>query len=107
MRPPSILALSVAAAFAQAAHAESLAVLELRSRLPEADRAAIDTAFLTDRVRAAALQAAPGLRLMTRENVMVLLKSLGRTLEDCEGECEVETGRKLGADYVVSGEALR
>ena len=44
---------------------------------------------------------------MTRENVIVLLESQGKRLEDCEGECEVDTARRLGADYVVSGELLR
>jgi hypothetical protein len=103
------LALAVAlsaAALAAPARAESIAVLELRSRLQAAERSAIDPTYLTDRVRAAALESAPGLRVMTRENVLVLLKSLGRTLEECEGECEVETGRKLGADLVLSGELL-
>jgi len=39
--------------------------------------------------------------------VIVLLESQGKHIEDCEGECEVDTGRRLGADYVVSGELLR
>src|SRR5207302_5992865 len=36
-----------------------------------------------------------------------LLQSQGKSLENCEGECEVDTGRRLGADYVISGEVLR
>jgi TolB-like protein len=41
---------------------------------------------------------------MTRENLMVLLASTGKKLEECEGECEVDTGRRIGADHIVSGE---
>jgi hypothetical protein len=44
---------------------------------------------------------------MTRENVIVLLGAAGKSLADCEGECEVDTGRRLGADYVVSGDLLK
>jgi len=40
---------------------------------------------------------------MTRENILELLPE-GRTLADCMGECAVETGRKIGADYVATGE---
>ena len=41
------------------------------------------------------LRSVPGVSLMTRENMLVLLQSSGKKLEDCEGECEVETGRRL------------
>jgi hypothetical protein len=42
-------------------------------------------------------------RIITRENLVDLLKSHGKTLEKCQGECETETGRLIGADVVVSG----
>jgi len=43
---------------------------------------------------------------MTRENMMVLLKDMGK--KDCsEGDCEVETARNIGADFVVSGSVVR
>ena len=41
--------------------------------------------------------------IITRENLVDLLKSHGKTLERCQGECETETGRLIGADVVVSG----
>jgi hypothetical protein len=44
--------------------------------------------------------------VVSRENLVVLLQASGKTIEQCEGECEVETGRLVGADLVVSGEAL-
>jgi hypothetical protein len=84
-----------------------LSVLELHNKLPPADRAAVDTAYLADRVRAEVLDAHLDVKVMTRENMLTLLEAQGKKLEDCEGECEVETGRRLGSDYVVSGEVLR
>jgi hypothetical protein len=82
-----------------------MAVLELRNRLPASD--AVDRAYFSDRVRQAALRELPELRLMTRENMEVIAKAAGVDLAECEGECEVVTGRKLGADTIVSGEISR
>src|SRR5438093_4718108 len=93
-----ILALLLAAS-------ELVAVLEFRNKLPDKD--AVDAGYLTDVVRTAVLEQGAGLRVMTRENILVLLQSQGKRLEDCEGECEVDTGRRLGAEYVITGEVLR
>jgi TolB-like protein len=82
-----------------------VAVLEFRNKLPDKD--AVDAGYLTDVVRTAVLEQGGGLRVMTRENILVLLQSQGKRLEDCEGECEVDTGRRLGADYLITGEVLR
>src|ERR1041384_6629438 len=84
-----------------------VAVLELRNKLPAPERAQFDGSYLTDLVRSGLLKAAPSLDLMTRENVLVLLQSQGKTLEECEGECEVDTARRLGADLGGSGDILR
>jgi hypothetical protein len=44
---------------------------------------------------------------MTRENMAALLPD-GADLSDCSaGECEVEVGRMVGADYIVTGEILK
>lgn len=83
-----------------------IAVLELRNKLGGA-APSLDAAYLADVIRSSARDALPGAQLMTRDNVMVLLEGAGKQLEDCQGECEVDTGRKLGADLVVSGELLR
>lgn len=82
-------------------------VLELQNKLPAADRGSVDAAYFANQVRSAVLRAIPGVRMITRENLLVLLESTGKNVADCEGECEVETGRRLGADSVVSGEILR
>lgn len=39
--------------------------------------------------------------IMTRQNIESLLPP-GTDLADCEGDCEVETGRNVGADLIVS-----
>jgi len=61
--------------------------------------------YLAEVVRGAARSALPARQfiLMTRNNILELLPP-GRTLGDCAGDCAVETGRKLGARYVVTGE---
>ena len=100
--------LVVAVLLAAAAPAARVAaVLELRNKLEGADRNLVDAAFLTDVVRQQVLEDAPSVKLMTRENVLTLLEASGKKLEECEGECEVDTGRRLGADVVVTGEILR
>jgi TolB-like protein len=82
-----------------------IAVLEFRNKLRDATEA--DAGYFANAIRAGLKRALPKARVMTRENVLVLLKSAGRSLADCEGECEVDTGRRLGADLVVSGDLLR
>jgi formylglycine-generating enzyme required for sulfatase activity len=61
--------------------------------------------YLSDLVRGAARRTLPAERylLMTRENIMELLPR-GRSLADCVGDCAVETGRNIGADFVVTGD---
>ncbi len=78
-----------------------LAVLELR----HADMRDEDARYFADAVRTALVRARPGVDLITRENLLVLLA--GTDPAACEGECEVETGRRIGADQVVSGEVLK
>jgi TolB-like protein len=62
----------------------------------------------SDTIRGGALQGIEGhgVMVMTRENMMVLLREMGRQ-ECAEGECEVETARNIGADYVISGKVVR
>jgi TolB-like protein len=63
--------------------------------------------YFTDVVRSAAVRAGPRLEVMTRENLLVLMQAQGRDLAACQGECEVETGRLIGADLIVSGDLQR
>jgi hypothetical protein len=88
-----------------AAQPQAVAVLEFRDQVPVEQR--IDAAYLSDRVRSAVKQDLPAAKVITRENMLVLLQASGKDLADCEGECEVDTGRRIGADLVVSGDLLR
>jgi hypothetical protein len=63
---------------------------------------------LSDTARGGALGGIEGrgIAVMTRENMLVLLRDMGK--KECgEGDCEVETARNLGADFVVSGRVVR
>jgi formylglycine-generating enzyme required for sulfatase activity len=43
--------------------------------------------------------------LMTRENILELLPD-DRVISECIGECAVETGRNIGADFIITGEVV-
>jgi hypothetical protein len=104
----ALLALACAALAAAPVRADTgklVAVLEIGTRLPPG--VTVDRGYLSDRVRGAVLRALPGARLMTRDNIEVIAKAAGVDLASCDGECVVETGRKLGADLLVSGELVR
>jgi TolB-like protein len=63
----------------------------------------IDRIYFSDKVRGVVRERAPNLFVRTRESVQTILAASSKVLADCDDECEVETGRKLGANYVVSG----
>jgi hypothetical protein len=65
--------------------------------------------YLTELVRTAARRALPTEQyiIMTDENIYELLPPEKRDLSQCEGQCEVETGRLIGADYIVYGDVVR
>jgi hypothetical protein len=82
-----------------------LAVLDFKANFAEIDKDKMR--YFTDVVRSAALKAAPNLDVITRENLEVLVQASGKSLEECEGQCEVDTGRLIGADVIVSGDIVR
>lgn len=65
-------------------------------------------ATFADEARGAALDATRtnGVTVMTRESTALILKDMGRSATCEEGECEVETARNIGADYVLTGEVI-
>jgi hypothetical protein len=97
---PLLLAILLAAA------GQKLAVLDFKSELTAPAEKPLPRYF-ADQVRGAALAANPALHVITRENLISLLKASKTAIENCEGECEIETGRRIGADLVVSGDLLR
>ena len=45
--------------------------------------------------------------LMTRENTRELLSDMGKDITCMDGECEIEIGRNLQADYIITGHLLK
>jgi TolB-like protein len=82
-----------------------LAVLDFQNFAKDLSKE--DVHYFADVVRGATLRAAPRMDVMTRENLLVLLQASGKDASACEGECEVDTGRRIGADAVISGEVLK
>jgi hypothetical protein len=83
-----------------------VAILEFRNEIPGVDvKTNRDGDYLADVARTSAVQA--GLQVMTRENVSVLLAANGKDPSDCIGKCEIETGRLLGARFVVTGALIQ
>jgi TolB-like protein len=81
-----------------------LAVLEFQGKNLDSDV----LMTYSDTIRGGALQGLEGhgVVVMTRENMLVLLRDMGK--QECgEGDCEVETARNIGADYVISGKVVR
>jgi len=87
--------------------ADRLAVLEFAGT--EGVVTTDELAYLSDRVRGAALKTIDGEQweVITRENMVVLLEMNTDDLATCVGECEVETGRLIGAHRVISGSLVR
>jgi TolB-like protein len=101
--PPVPVRQSAVSAAAQKGN-KRMAVLEFAGKNLDQD---ILMTF-SDTVRGGALQGIEGrgVVVMTRENMQVLLRDMGK--QDCgEGDCEVETARNIGADYVISGKVVR
>ena len=44
---------------------------------------------------------------MTRENMVQYLNDMGTDISCLEGECEVELGRNIGVDLIVSGDVVK
>ena len=79
-----------------------VAVLETKKE-PQAKLNASELRYLTDELRKQALQALPvrlGYTVMTRENIQAMLPP-NTQIEDCMGDCLVQTGKNIGADYVA------
>lgn len=61
-----------------------------------------DRQFLTNVLREEAvkqLPAAQNFTILTRENILEMLPP-GKTIEDCEGTCLVETAKNISADFI-------
>jgi formylglycine-generating enzyme required for sulfatase activity/TolB-like protein len=114
MKTIRILAMAALAALAFAASDNAgfaqtmgklVAVLALTNRAGITDD---EAEYLTNNVRTVASQMLPNDKfiVMTRENMEALLPQ-GMDLKKCaEASCEVDTGQKLGAEYIVTGDIV-
>lgn len=66
-----------------------------------------DARYLSDVVRKLALEVKPKLEVMTKESMVAALEASLTKSKECGAECEVETGRRIGADGLVTGEVIR
>lgn len=82
-------------------------VLEFNSRLNEEGKKEIDAGYFANKVRIVARKALPGMNIITRDSMATILKQSGKAPEECVGECATETGRLIGADFIVVGEVAR
>ena len=94
----------------QFAHAKRVAVLELRS----VDLEQKLLRQVADDIRSGVLAVSAGktidgqpISVLTRENMLDVLKSMGKDASCIDGSCEVEIGRNIGADFILSGEVNR
>ncbi len=64
---------------------------------------------LSDQARLAALDVLnrQDYEVMTRENMMQILSDMGKDASCLEGVCEVDIGRNVGADIIVTGDILK
>ena len=73
------------------------------------DVSPLDKQYLTNVLREQAIKelpAAQGYTIMTRENILQMLPP-GKSIEECEGSCLVETGKNISADYVCQARVGR
>jgi hypothetical protein len=90
--------------FAQEREKDRLAVLNLINSAKLSD-AEVD--FLTNLIRQAiAKKGRDFFIVMTQENITLMLPP-DKKIEECVSECEVDTGRLLGAKYIITGTVLK
>ena len=108
LRPALLILFLATLACPHAAHAQQrLAVLEFTGEGANVSHA--ELTYLADKTRGAALKVldASEWEVMTRENMLVVLETNAADLAACMGECEVETGRLIGAHQVVAGSIVK
>lgn len=88
------------------ASAERVAVLEFSGDGSVEESGLV---FLADEVRNAAVRYLDHDQwaVMSRENMLELLEINTEDLSECVGECEVETGRLIGAHLLITGNVVR
>ena len=97
-----LLVLLPSAALGQEKRVPFLAVLEFAV---QSNVMAIDDAVtLADMVRSRVVR--PGgqvVKLISREKVIEILSKSAKSAAQCSGQCEIDTAREVGADFVITG----
>ena len=98
----ALLCLTSTVAYAQEPRLPKLAVLELSV---EGNAIKLDDATgLTDVYRSQlAKSTADAVRFISKEKVFEILKSVEKVAATCTADCEIQTAREIGADYVATG----
>ena len=83
---------------------EYIAVLDVEGSVSEAIKVQ-----LADETRAGTLSALPqkDYTVLTRENMLSVLNDQNKDATCFEGSCEVEIGRNIGADFIISGQVVQ
>lgn len=85
---------------------QKIAILELQNKAPSQIKRG-EISHLTDEIRRIiGYLPQDQFLIMTKENMEQTLPP-GRTLEDCEGTCEVKTGQLLQANWIITGSLSR
>ena len=100
-----ILLLSLSIVSDALANVKHVAVLEFRG--VDVNQAILMK--LSDQPRVAASEVLPKDQylIMTRENMTEILSDMGKDASCMEGQCEIEVGRNVGADYVMTGDVMK
>lgn len=101
-----ILLIAVSAIALYAQQTKRVAVLDFTNR---ADLPQREVDYLTELVRTEARRMLPRDKylIITKESIQQLLPPDKKNLSECVGECEVETGRMIGAQYLATGEVVK
>ena len=85
---------------AVSANAETfVAILDTYSKVVKTN----EKIYVADKIRSEARKVLPkDFVIMTRENIFQMLPP-GKSIEECEGSCLVETGKNISADYICQG----
>jgi TolB-like protein len=99
----SLLGMSISSiAYAQ----KKVAVLDLQNK-SQGKVSNDEVSFLSDEIRGMISRLPKSQYIvMTKESMEVMLP-VDKTLEDCVGTCEVDTGRLLGVHWIVTGDVLK
>jgi hypothetical protein len=82
---------------------QTVAVLEVENDLQGGARNQLNFSLLTDNLRKRVSKSGLGLLVMDRDAIFQILSANEKKVLECSANCEVQLGKILRADYVISG----